>query len=378
MNRDYYDVLGLSREAGEEEIKRAYRQLAMQHHPDRNPHDPAAEARFKEAAEAYEVLKDPGKRSAYDRFGHAGVRGGFAHAPDGFDLSDALRAFMRDFGGFGFDDLFGGEARRTSGARRGTDVQVRVQLSLEEVTTGVEKTLNLAILELCGACGGSGSESGGRVACRTCGGSGELRQARRSIFGQFVNVVTCPACRGRGSVVEKACPACGADGRQRKEKRVKVKIPPGVATGNFLTLRGQGNAGPDGGARGSVIVVLEVLEHDLFHREGDDVLLAHPVSFSQAALGATLTVPTLGGTSELVVPPGTQSGAVLTLKGKGIPRLSGKGHGDQHVQVRVWTPVKLSADERRLLEELSKVESERPPPGDRGGFWEKMKEVFSA
>jgi molecular chaperone DnaJ len=375
MRRDYYEVLGVARQATAEEIKRAYRQLAMQHHPDRNPNDAAAEARFKEAAEAYEVLKEPQKRSAYDRFGHAGVGSGFG--ADGFDLSDAIHAFMRDFGGFGgLEDLFGGGARARTGSRRGADVQVRVPLTLEEVAAGVEKTLTLAILEPCVPCSGTGSETGERRACPDCGGSGEVRQARRSIFGQFVNVMACPRCGGEGSVVEKACRTCGGDGRQRKEKRVKVKIPAGVATGNYLTLRGQGNVGSNGGGRGNVLVVLEVLQHERFQRDGDDVRLEHAISFSEAALGATVTVPTLEGPTELEIPGGTQSGTLLALKGRGIPRLSGKGRGDQLVEVRVWTPVKLSAEERRLLEELAPFENQRPPAA-RAGFWEKMKEVFS-
>ncbi|HEY7460891.1 MAG TPA: molecular chaperone DnaJ [Gemmatimonadota bacterium] len=380
MTRDYYEVLGVGREADAEEIKRAYRRLAMQHHPDRNPGDPRAEASFKEATEAYEVLRDPQKRSTYDRFGHAGMRGGFAGGADGFDLSDALRAFMRDFGGLGaFEELFGGgESRRAaSGPRRGSDVQVRVRLSLEEVAAGAEKTLNLAILETCPACEGTGSETRERIRCPTCGGEGEIRQARRSIFGQFVNVTTCPRCGGSGRAVEKPCPACAGEGRQRKEKRVKVKIPPGVATGNYLTLRGQGNVGANGGPHGNVIVVVEVLDHEVFQRDDDDVLLEQTIPFTTAALGGPITVPTLEGPAELAVPAGTQSGQVLSLKGRGIPRLSAKGRGDLRVHVRVWTPTKLSAEERRLLDELSRSENLKPPAA-RGTFWEKMKEVFSA
>ncbi len=378
MPRDYYDVLGVSRGASPEELKRAYRQLAMAHHPDRNPHDSGAEARFKEATEAYEVLKDPQKRSAYDRYGHAGVRGGYGGA-DGFDLSDALQTFMRDFGGFaGFEEIFGRSSRPRPSSRRGNDLQVRVQLTLPEVATGVEKTLTLAVLEPCAACAATGSETGQRARCPECGGAGELRQARRSIFGQFVNVVTCPRCAGEGTVVERPCRTCGGDGRQRREKKVKVRIPPGVSTGNYLTLRGQGNVGPTGGGRGNVMVVVEVLEHEDFRREGDDVLLEHAISFSQAALGATVTIPTLEGPAELTIPPGTQSGTVLALRGKGIPHLSAKGRGDLLVQVRVWTPVRLSPEERRLLEELAEFENQRPPSGARPGFWDKVKEVFSA
>ena len=379
MSRDYYAVLGVGRDAAPEEIKRAYRRLAMRHHPDRNPEDAAAEARFKEATEAYEILKDPEKRATYDRFGHAGVRGGPA-GPDGFDLSDALSAFMRDFGGFaGFDELFGAANRaRGAAARRGADVQVRLRLTLEEVAAGVEKTLTLPILDPCPDCDGTGSATRQRVSCPACGGRGEVRQARRSIFGQFVNVVECARCRGEGAVVERPCRTCGGEARVRREKRVKVRIPPGVATGNYLTLRGQGNVGSRSGLRGNVVVVLEVQEHELFRRDGDDVVLEQAISFPQAALGTTLTVPTLDGPAELAVPPGTQSGAVLALRGRGIPRLSGGGRGDQRVRIRVWTPVKLSPEERRLLEQLAGHENQQPPAGARGsGLWEKMKEVFT-
>jgi molecular chaperone DnaJ len=378
VTRDYYETLGVARDAGADEIKRAYRRLAMQYHPDRNPGDPQAEASFKEASEAYEVLKDPQKRSAYDRYGPAGLRDGFAGG--GFDLSDALRAFMRDFGGLGaFEDLFGGDSGRpAAGPRRGADAQVRVRLALEEVVTGAEKGLNLAILETCDACGGSGSETGERIRCQACSGTGEIRQARRSIFGQFVNVMACPRCAGSGTVVEKPCRECSGEGRRRKEKRVKVKIPAGVSTGNYLTLRGQGNVGANGGPRGNVLVVIEVLDHELFQRADDDILLEQPISFVDAALGASLSVPTLEGPADLAVPAGTQSGTVLTLKGRGVPHLSGKGRGDQRVRVRVWTPTRLSAEERRLLQELGRFESQKPPAPTRGTFWEKMKEVFSA
>ncbi|MBA2564027.1 MAG: molecular chaperone DnaJ [Gemmatimonadetes bacterium] len=376
MTRDPYEVLGLARDAGAEDVKRAYRQLAMRHHPDRNPVDADAEGRFKEAAEAYEILKDPDKRAAYDRYGHAGLRGGFG--AEGYDITDALRAFMRDFGGFGgLEDLFGG-GRSAAGPRRGSDVQVRVQVTLPEVASGVEKTLTLAILDPCEECGGTGSKTRQRAVCPECAGAGEVRQARRSIFGQFVNVVACPRCHGAGTLVEKPCLTCAGEGRRRKEKRVKVRIPPGVATGNYLTLREQGNAGTLGGGRGNVIVVIEALPHEEFRREGDDVLLEWPVSFSQAALGAEVTVPTLEGTADVTIPAGTQSGAVLTLRSRGIPRVSGRGRGDQHVRVRVWTPLRLSPEERRLLEELAAHENGLPPSGDRTGFWEKVKEVLGA
>jgi molecular chaperone DnaJ len=378
VKRDYYEVLGVGRDASADELKRAYRQLAMRHHPDRNPGDPQAEARFKEATEAWEVLREPERRAAYDRFGHAGLSGAFGGGA-AFDLSEALAAFMRDFGAFGgLEDLFGGGRPRGAGPRRGGDVQVRVRLTLDEVVTGVERTLPIVILDPCEECGGTGSQTGRRERCPECAGAGELRQTRRSIFGQFVNVVACPRCGGQGTVVERPCDACTGEGRRRREKRVKVKIPAGVSTGNYLTLRGQGNAGANGGPRGHVVVLIEVLEHDLFRRDGDDVLLDHAISFPEAALGATVPVPGLDGPVQLTVPPGIQSGTVLTLRGRGIPRLGGKGRGDLRVHVRVWTPTRLSPADRRLLEELAASEGVRPPDSERGGFWGKVKEALRA
>jgi molecular chaperone DnaJ len=377
VKRDYYEILGVGREASAEELRRAYRQLAMRHHPDRNPGDPDAEARFKEATEAWEVLRDPERRAAYDRFGHAGLSGS-AGGGRAYDLSEALAAFMRDFGAFGgLEDLFGG-GRPRGGPRRGGDVQVRVRLTLAEVATGVERTLPIVILDPCDECGGTGSETRRRDRCPDCGGAGELRQSRRSIFGQFVSVVACPRCGGEGTVVERACPVCGGEGRRRREKRVKVKIPAGVSTGNYLTLRGQGNAGANGGPRGHVIVLVEVLEHELLRRDGDDVLLEHVVSFPEAALGATVSVPGLDGPVQVAIPPGTQSGAVLAVRGRGIPRLGGKGRGDLRVHVRVWTPTRVSPADRRLLEELAVSEAVRPPESERGGFWGKVKEALGA
>lgn len=376
--RDYYDVLGVDRGASAEEIKRAYRRLAMQYHPDRNPDDPEAEASFKEAAEAYEVLRNPDQRARYDRFGHAGVRGGARGAGfHEFDLSDALRAFMRDFGGL--EDLFGtarSRGGRSRGPLRGSDVQMRLRITLEEVATAVEKTLRVKLLQRCRACEGRGSATGEPAQCPTCGGRGEVQHAQRSIFGQFVSVRACPRCKGEGTIITDPCRACAGEGRVREERRIKVRIPAGVETGNYLTLRGEGNAGPRGGPRGDLLIVVEVEPHEVFERHGHDVLVELAVSIPEAALGAEREVPTLLGTATLPIPAGTQSGDVLRLAGEGIPPLDGGRRGDQLVQVAVWVPTRLSDAERDALRELADSPNFAPPEGDRG-FWKKVKEAFA-
>ena len=386
--RDYYEVLGIGREASPEEIKKAYRKLAVQYHPDKNPGDKGAEEKFKEATEAYEVLRDKDKRTQYDQFGHDGP---FARAGGGgggsygglhdFDLSDALNAFMRDFGGFGFEDLFtegrsaGGRARR--GSNRGGDLQVRLRLGLEEVAQGVEKTLKINLQQTCQECSGTGSKSGKTSTCQTCQGMGQVRNVQRSIFGQFVSVAPCQNCGGTGRVIEDRCTECHGEGRVTRERKIKVKIPAGVNTGNYLTLRGQGNAGLRGGPPGDLIVLIEVEDDENFERHGDDVLYDLPISFSQAALGAELEIPTLEGKARITIPPGAQTGKVLRMRGKGLPRLNSSGRGDQLVRITVWTPTKLSSRERELLQELSQVESQSPPSAGRG-FWNRMKEAFGA
>ena len=374
--RDYYEVLGIERDASPDDIKRAYRRLAMEFHPDRNPENADAEERFKEATEAYEVLRHSESRARYDRFGHAGVRGaGRGAGFEEFDLSDALRAFMRDFGGL--EDLFGApRTRRRRGPLRGSDVQMRMRVTLEEVATGVEKTIRAKLLQACAACRGKGSAKGDPARCPACAGSGEIRQSQRSIFGQFVSLHPCPRCHGEGKVVTDPCRVCGGEGRVREERRIKVKIPPGVESGNYLTLRGEGNIGPRGGPAGDLLIVIEVDKHEVFDRHGDDVVMVLPISFPQAALGAEIEVPTLGGTANLEIAPGTQPGDVLRMAGKGVPRLGGNGRGDQLIQVDVWVPTRLTDEERRHLEELAESKNLAPPEGDKG-FWRKMREAFS-
>jgi molecular chaperone DnaJ len=374
--RDYYEVLGLERGASADDIKKAYRKMAMKYHPDRNQGDQDAELRFKEASEAYEVLKDPQKRQRYDRFGHEGVKGGFdGFAGFDFDLSDALRTFMSE--GFGFGDVFAGSRTGSRTRRyRGADLQLQLPLTLEEITSGVKKTIKLKKWIVCDVCSGSGGASGDAyMTCLQCQGAGEVRNVSQSLFGQFVNITSCPRCNGEGKVLKDPCKNCSGDGRIEGEGVLNVDIPAGVATGNYITVRGEGNIGPRGGPAGDVIVLIEEKEHEYFERHGDDVLYDLPLSFSQAALGTEVEVPTLGGKAKLMIPAGTQSHKILRMRNKGIPRLQGHGRGDQMVRVIVWTPTKLSAKEKEMLEELASGEHMHPPRGGRG-FFNRVKEAI--
>jgi molecular chaperone DnaJ len=369
--RDYYEVLGIGRDASTDEIKKAYRKLALKHHPDRNPGDKQAEERFKEATEAYEVLRDEKKRAQFDQFGHAGFAGagagGFGGFSGGFDLSDALRAFMRDFGGFGgFDDFFGGGAgaRRRGGraVHRGNDLQVRLRLTLREVAGGAKKKLKVSKLVICSDCDGSGAKSGTtKQTCPACNGSGELRQVSRSLFGQYINITTCPTCSGEGTIVKDPCAACRGSGRVKGSKSIEVQIPPGVTTGNYITLEGQGDMGPRGGVPGDLIILIEELKDDMFVRHGDDIICDLPVSFTQLALGAKIEIPTIEGKAALKIPAGTHSHKIFRLKGKGIPHLHSNRRGDQLVRVIAWTPQDIDKSAREAFEELEKRITEKPP-----------------
>ena len=379
---EYYDLLGVDRGASEEEIKKAYRRAAMQYHPDRNP-APGAEAKFKEVTEAYEVLRDPDKRASYDRFGKAGVGGAAAGGMGGFphvDLAEALNIFMRDFGGGigggGFEALFGG-GRGASESRRGQDVRVTVKLTLKEVATGTKRTVKLKTSVPCTACEGSGGAKGSRPnRCATCGGNGEVRRATRSVFGQFVSVSPCPTCGGEGAVISNPCEVCRGEGKIRGERSVQVEIPAGVSNNNYITLRGQGSAGRRNGPSGDLLVMIEIKEDDRFERQGDDLYFDVALSFSQAALGASMTIPTPLGEESITMPAGIQAGTVLRLKGKGLPRLGQSGHGDLNVRVTLWTPEDLTSAQRHLFEELAKVEG--APPKGSSSFWSRLKEALGA
>lgn len=374
--RDFYEILEVDRGASPDDIKRAYRRLAMQYHPDRNQ-AADAEVRFKELSEAYDALRDPQKRAAYDRYGHAGIKGaadpGFSH----IDLAEALNIFMRDFGGLGgFETLFAG-GRAPLEARRGQDIRVSLKLTLAEVASGVRRTIKLRTLVRCTTCDGAGHEPDTRpVTCTTCAGSGEIRRAARSVFGQFVSVSPCPTCAGEGTVIQSPCQDCRGDGRRKGERSVAVEVPPGVSGNHYITLRGQGAAGPRNGPPGDLIVMIDVQEDEEFERQGDDLACVLPVSFSQAALGTSATLRTPLGEERLSVPAGVQSGTEIRLKGKGLPRLGRNGQGDLVVRVHVWTPESVSDEQRRLFRDLAALEGD--PPSKSGGFWSRLKEALRA
>ncbi len=381
MNRDVYETLEVSRNATDDEIKRAYRRLALQYHPDRNSGDKASEEKFKEITEAYEVLSNPELRARYDRYGEAGLKGGMGGGAGyhPFDLSEALNIFMRDFGGLGgLDAFFGGGRSTQSGRRKPRDVRIGLRLTLQEVAKGTVRKIKLKTFDRCAACAGSGARAGASpVACRTCGGAGQVRQAQNSFFGQLVSVTTCPACAGEGTEIADPCTTCRGEGRVNAERVVDIEVPAGVSDANYLTLRGQGAAGRRNAPRGDLIVGIEVEDDPRFERHGDDLVFDQPLSFSQAALGGTFVVPTPYGEEKVEFPPGTQSGTILTLRSRGLPDVHNGRKGALHIRVQVWTPEKLSPRLRELFEELSDLEGE--PPQDEGlgrKIWNRMKEAF--
>ena len=380
MKRDYYDILEIQRNADGNAIKKAYRQLALKYHPDRNPDDPGAEEKFKEATEAYEVLRDSEMRNLYDRYGHDGVKAGARGGGAGFGgfgtFDEALSIFMREFGGFGFDDFFGGGSRR--GARsRGADVKIRVTLTLEDVVLGAKKKIRMPVLDTCPDCHGSGVRGGGSAsACPQCGGRGEVQQVQRSLFGQFVRVGACSACGGEGRVIQDPCSNCSGEGRRQREKSFELDIPPGVDNDDYLTLRGQGSVGRRGGPQGDLLAVVEVEPDPRFTRRGADLIYDLLVTFSQAAMGATIEVPTVIKSVKVKIPAGVQTGHVIQLRGNGLPHLRRGGDGDLFVRVVVVTPQDLTAEQRQLFEALAEVEGPAAPSEDGVGFWQKVKEAF--
>lgn len=375
---DFYQTLGVQRGANDDEIKKAYRKLAMACHPDRNNGSKESEEKFKAITEAYDVLRDPNKRAVYDRYGEAGLRGGaggFHHV----DLSEALNIFMRDLGGLGgFSDLFGGGGGgRGGGPRTGADIKIQMPLTLAEVATGIEKTVTVKLLEPCDRCDGRGAEPGSSpITCSTCGGSGEVRRAQRSFFGQVVSVAPCPACAGEGTVIASPCKKCRGEGRTRGEKQVVVRIPAGVATGQYMTMRAVGNVGPRGGPRGDILVVFEVEEDPRFERDGEDLYCEVTVTYPQLALGANVEVPMVSGTVTLQIPAGTQSGQVFNLRGRGLPRINSSSTGDLHVRLQMWTPDSFSEEEATLIRRLGEIQS--VPEHRSKGLWSKLKESLGA
>lgn len=362
--RDYYEVLGVSRTATEVDIKKAYRTMAVQHHPDKNPGDPHAEEKFKECAEAYSVLSDAQKRAAYDRYGHAaagagaGFDPGFTNIEDIFDL-------------FGFGDMFGGRSGRRTSVQRGSDLRYDLEITLEEAASGKEEKLRIPRLEKCGDCDGKGAEKGTHPeTCITCGGNGQTRYQQ----GFFSVMRTCPNCQGKGQIIRNPCKKCKGAGRIEKERSLEIKIPAGVETGSRLRVSGEGEAGVNGGPSGDLFVVIHVKEHEVFERQGANLYSAVPITFAQAALGAEIKVKTLDGEEELKVPAGTQTGTVFRIKSQGMPALGGRGRGDLFVAVTLITPKTLTKEQRKLLEQLAEVED---TDFQDESFIEKVRNIFS-
>ncbi|MBN2174527.1 MAG: molecular chaperone DnaJ [Bacteroidales bacterium] len=382
--RDYYEVLGVSKGATDSEIKKAYRQMALKYHPDKNPGDKEAEEKFKEAAEAYEVLSNAEKRQRYDRYGHAGIGG--AAGQNGFHMSmdDIFSqfgdifgdAFGGAFGGFGG---FGGTQQRRRRVNRGSNLRVKVKLTLEEIAHGVEKKIKVNKYISCNSCQGSGSKGGTSYStCSTCHGTGQVTRITNTFLGQMQTSSTCPACGGEGQVIVNKCPVCMGDGIVKGEEVISMKIPAGVENGMQLSMSGKGNAGARGGVPGDLIIMVEEAEHELFDRDGTNLLHDAYVSFSEATLGTSLDVPTLDGKARIKIAPGTQAGKVLRLKGKGLPSINSYGTGDLLININIWTPKNLTREEREILEKLGKSENFIPSPTGRDkSFFSRMREYFT-
>jgi molecular chaperone DnaJ len=381
--RDLYEVLGVARNASTDEIKKAYRKKAMEHHPDRNPGDQDAEEKFKEAAMAYEVLSDDQKRARYDRFGHAGI-GGAAGGGGAYQEMDISDIFGNIFGGGSpFGDIFGGggggRRRRRRRGQPGADLRISLKLSLEEIAKGVEKKIKLKRHVTCNTCSGNGAAEGtAHKTCTTCNGSGEIRREAGGAFFREIVVDTCPTCRGEGQIISEACKSCEGQGRILQEDVLSVNIPPGVMEGHKLKMDGRGNAGIRGGRPGDLFIHIEEKPSELFERNGDHLIHELYVSFPDAVTGTSVDVPTLNGKARFKVPAGTMPGKVVRLRGKGLPNINGYGTGDLFVQINVWTPKKVTAEERKILDKLRKSSNFQPGKDRREkGFMARMREIFS-
>ncbi|UZR95437.1 molecular chaperone DnaJ [Chondrinema litorale] len=375
--RDYYEILGVSKSAAPEEIKKAYRKIAIKYHPDKNQGDKEAEDKFKEAAEAYEVLSNPQKKQRYDQFGHAGVDGGGFGGGGNMDMDDIFSSF-----GDIFSDFFGGTrggGGRGRGVKRGKDLRVRLSLTLQEVANGVEKTIKVPRYQSCDLCGGNGAKDGTALkTCGTCNGTGQIRKVVNTMLGQMVSTSTCPTCEGEGQIVDSKCTKCHGEGRVQQEDVINVKVPAGVSEGVQLSMSGKGNVPRRGGVAGDLIILIEEKEDENLKRDGSNVHYALYISFIDAVLGTTVEVPTINGKVKIPINAGTQSGKVLRLRGKGVKELNGYGVGDQLIHVNVWTPTTLSTEERNTLEELRNSPNFDPKPTkkEKSGFFDRVREFF--
>lgn len=387
MKRDFYEILGVQKGASAEEIKKAYRKVAMQFHPDRNPGDKAAEDKFKEAAEAYEILSDENKKAQYDRYGHAGVsgngRGGF-NGGHGMNMDDIFSQFGDVFGDDIFGSFFGGGGgRRGGGGRsrgvRGSNLRVKLKLNYEEIAKGVTKSIKVKKYVSCTTCAGSGAKDKGSVqTCSTCGGSGQVRKVTSTFLGQMQTVTTCPTCNGEGTTITAKCGSCKGEGRVYGEETVTIDIPAGVQEGMQLSVGGKGNAGERGGSPGDLIVLIEEEKHAELQRDGLNVAYDLYISFPDAVFGTNVEVPTIDGRAKIKIPAGTQSGKIFRLKGKGFPAVNSYEKGDQLIHVNVWTPQHVNAEEKAMMEKLHKSSNFEPKPGkDEKSFFDKVREMFS-
>ncbi|GAC1704287.1 MAG: molecular chaperone DnaJ [Flavisolibacter sp.] len=386
--RDFYDILSVNKTASVEEIKKSYRKVAMQFHPDRNPGDKAAEEKFKEAAEAYEILSDQDKRAQYDRYGHAGIsNAGRGGQGGGMNMEDIFSQFGDIFGEDIFGSFFGsggnGGGRSRSGQRvtgiRGSNLRIKLKLNYEEIAKGVNKSIKVKKYVHCTLCSGSGAKDKGSIQnCSTCGGSGQVRKVTNTFLGQMQTVTTCPTCNGQGSMVTAKCANCQGQGRVYGEETVSIDIPPGVQEGMQLNISGKGNAGERGGMAGDLIILIEEESHKELQRDGLNVAYDLHISFTDAVFGLQVEVPTIDGRAKIKIPPGTQSGKVFRLKGKGFPAVNSYERGDQLVHVNVWTPQTVSAEEKSILEKLSHSSNFKPNPDkNQKSFFEKMREMFT-
>jgi len=383
--RDYYEILGVSKTASADEIKKAYRKVAMQFHPDRNPGDKEAEEKFKEAAEAYEVLSDADKRAKYDRYGHSAFSpgsGGFSGSQN-VNMEDIFSQFGDIFGDDLFGSFFGGSRRSAGGGRargtRGSNLRVKLRLNYEELAKGVTKTIKVKKYVNCTTCSGSGAKDKNSIqTCSTCGGSGQVRKVTSTFLGQMQTVSTCPACNGEGTTITNKCVTCKGEGRVYSEETVNIDMPAGVQEGMQLSLAGKGNAGERGGPAGDLIVLIEEEAHKELQRDGLNVAYELHISFPDAVFGIQVEVPTIDGRAKIKIPPGTQSGKIFRLKGKGFPEVNGYGRGDQLIHVNVWTPQNFTHEEKEMLDRMNTSPNFKPQPGkSEKSFFEKVKEVFS-
>jgi len=388
--RDYYDILGVAKNSSPEEIKKAYRKLAIKYHPDKNPDDHTAEDKFKEAAEAYEILSNPEKKQRYDHYGHAGVGGasggGGGYGGGGMNMEDIFSQFGDIFGGGGgggspFESFFGGQQRGGASGRRvakGSNLRIKVKLTLEEIAHGAEKKIKVNKQVVCKTCDGSGAKDKSSIStCKTCGGNGSVRRVTNTILGQMQTTSTCPTCNGSGSQITSKCTSCHGEGTVRGEETISINIPAGVSDGMQLSMSGKGNAAPNGGIPGDLIILIEEIPHETLKREGNNIVYDLHLSIVDAALGYSAEVPTIDGKAKIKIEPGTQSGKLLRLKAKGIPEVNSYHRGDQIIHVNIWTPKALSSEERSMLEKLRESPNFKPQPGKNDkSFFEKMKEYF--